>query len=53
MIYTFGSPHAWRKARIYTLKVSADMCKQDLCRFLALQIFKELFGEVLLRSPTL
>ena len=52
MIYTFGSPHVWRKVRIYTLKVSADMCKQDLCRSLALQIFK-LFGEVLLRSPTL
>ena len=27
MNYAFGGPQAWRKVRIYTWKVFADMCK--------------------------
>lgn len=34
-------------------EISADMRKQDLCRALAFQVCKGLFGEALLGSPAL
>ena len=50
MIYAFGSPQVCRKIRIYNLKLSADMRKQDLCRSLVVQVCKGLFGEALVFS---
>ena len=53
MIYAVGSPQVCRKVRIYNLKISADMRKQDLCRSLVVQVCKGLFGEALVGSPAL
>ena len=53
MIYAVGSLQVCRKLRIYNLKVSADVRKQDLCRSLVVQVCKGLFGKDLVGSPAL
>ena len=48
MIHAVESLQGCRKVRIYNLKISADMRKQDLCRSLV-----SLFGKALVGSPDL
>ena len=45
--------HRFAERWIYYLKISADMCKQGLCRSLVVQVCKGLFGKALVGSPAL